>query len=257
MRILSISGNNYTINCKRPFVDNQISKAQLQKALDFAFDMVYGEGHHRSNRTGGTTVRPKGEKFCNTFQGKLAEIVIHDHFENIGIEVSELDFGIYGKGEWDDCDLIANGKKINIKSAAAFSNLLLLETKDWDARGRYVPDLISGKETIYDYFIFVRFKPDIKSIFSTKGVFSSNLDLEKETVEQIILGITWFFDVGGCINNESLTKIVEAGCIIPQGAYLNGTTRMDASNYYAQTGDMANIEALIVKLHKFKNDTAK
>lgn len=245
---MNVSGSNYVINSKRIFIENLISDDQLQRALDFAFDMIYGAGYHRSSRTGGRTIRSKGEKFCNTFQGKLAEIILHDLFLSATIEVKELDFGIYGVGEWDDCDLIANGKRVNIKSASSFSNLLLLETEDWDLKGRYLPDLATHKETMFDYFALVRFKPDVKRIMSDACYFNVNTSIAKAVLEELLFNRKWYYDVGGCIDNACLMKMISLKYIIPKGAYLNGKIKMDASNYYIQAGNMAKIDALINKL---------
>lgn len=42
--------------------------------------------------------------------------------------------------------------------------------------------------------------------------------------------------------------MINHGYIIPQNAMLNGSTRMDAENYYAQAGDMSGIGRLCEKL---------
>lgn len=127
--------NSYNINTPIPFIPTSIGNYQIKQALDFAYSMVYADGHHRAYRSGGSITRKKGEQFCNTFQGKLAEIVLYDflRINYSDIKVSEPDFSIMGKGLWDDTDLKINDKfNISIKSMAFFSNLLLLETKDWD-----------------------------------------------------------------------------------------------------------------------------
>ncbi len=248
MEKMNVSGNNYVINNKRKFSKNLILKDQLEKALDFAFNMVYGVGYHRPSRTGGKAIRSKAEKFCNTFQGKLAEIILHDFFQSANVDVKELDLVIYGAGEWDDGDLIANGKRINIKSAASFSNLLLLEKDDWDLEGRYLPDLVNAKETTFDFFVLVRVEPDVKHILSMSYHFNGNPNVSKSEFEGLLFNEKWYYDFGGFIDNACFKKIMTLQYIIPQGAYLNGRIKMDTSNYYIQAGDMTNIDTLINKL---------
>ena len=43
------------------------------------------------------------------------------------------------KGKWDDQDFVINDSEISLKSMAFFSNPLLLETKNWDLQGNYIP----------------------------------------------------------------------------------------------------------------------
>ena len=163
-----------TVVTIRSNVAEPIEVGLLESALQFAYAMVYGDGHHRDHRSGGITHRKKGEVFCNTFQGKLAEVSLHRLFKTHNLNVDEVDYNVYGEGAWDDCDLTVNGKRINIKSAASFANLLLLEAKDWDEYGNYLPNAFAGETAQYDYFVLVRFKPDIKSLFQAEEMFYSN-----------------------------------------------------------------------------------
>ena len=56
------------------------------------------------------------------------------------MSIEEPDLGVYEAGIWDDVDLIVNNRKISVKSAAHFSQLLLLEADDWDEHGYYIPN---------------------------------------------------------------------------------------------------------------------
>ncbi|MBE8715263.1 hypothetical protein [Sphingobacterium hungaricum] len=78
MNKLDKQGDSYRITHRKEFATVQTTEEQLLQAIDFAYQMIYGKGHHRSHRTGGKISRKRGEKFCNTFQGKLAEIVLVD-----------------------------------------------------------------------------------------------------------------------------------------------------------------------------------
>ncbi|MCM1505277.1 MAG: hypothetical protein NC127_08785 [Muribaculum sp.] len=132
--------------------------------MRFAYEMCFGTGHHRSRRTGGNFSRNALEKFCNTFQGKLSELCLRRELLDAGLVCGTPDMGIYGKGKWDGADLMVEDRTVSVKSAAFFSNLLLLESEDYDCNGEYLPNLLSGSIAKYDYYVLVRIRPDIKTI---------------------------------------------------------------------------------------------
>ncbi|WP_136669212.1 hypothetical protein [Flavobacterium sp. H122] len=239
--------NNYHSNSKRAFSGFPLSSTDVKKTFDFAFEMCMGTGHHRAHRTGGQYDRSNGEKFCNTFQGKLAEIVLYNHFKSHGFDIKEPDFGVYGKGLWDDSDLEINGKKINVKSAAFFSNLQLLETRDWNTNGQYIPNLNTGTTSKYDYFVLVRIKPDLKSIFRENNLFNGTI-FEKDNIEATVTKQNFSADIAGYITHTDLITVIANRNILPQNSYLNGKVRMDAENYYIQCGDMRVITDLVSEL---------
>ena len=247
MKLDNVAGsNNYNVNNKRIFAGTQISKEALRIVIDFAYEMCFGTGHHRDCRTGGQYGRKGGEKFCNTFQGKLAEIVLHNYFKSEGLDVKEPDFGIYKEGIWDDSDLEIQGKKINVKSAASQSNLLLLETKDWNAQAQYIPNLLLNKAVTvsYDYFVLVRIQPDIKKLFKAERLFLNN-EIDRKTIDDMLLANDWYFDIAGYCTNADVIATIANGNILPQNAMLNQYTKMDAANYYIQSGDMRCIKDLV------------
>lgn len=241
--------NNYYVNNKRAFTRTIISRESIQTVKDFAYEMCFGTGHHRNCRTGGQYNRKSGEKFCNTFQGKLAEVVLYNYFKSQGLELKEPDFGIYKEGIWDDADLIIQGKKINVKSAAFISNLLLLETKDWNTKGQYIPNLMlnNGTAAAYDYFVLVRIEPDIKKLFKEKRLLFSDA-IDPKIIDDILFRADWYFDIAGYCTNATLISAIANDCILPQNAILNQYTKMDAGNYYIQSGDMGRIEDLVEEL---------
>jgi hypothetical protein len=234
------------INNPVRFSGQEIRYDFVLKTLDFSYQMVFGEGHHRTNRSGGSIKRKKGELFCNTFQGKLAEYCVYNEFLTNGYTIPPPDNGIYGEGVWDDSDLAVNGAKLNIKSSTFFSNLILLETKDWDLRGNYIPNLKTASANIYDYFILVRIKENIKSIFTKNRLFYSD-DIKRETIDRLVLK-KWFFDIPGFCTHDTLKYIINKNYVISKNAKLNNTVSMDASNYYIQAGDLLPIEHLVKSL---------
>lgn len=241
--------DSYYVNHKKPFAGILVSKEAIQTAIDFAYEMCFGAGHHRDCRTGGQYGRKGGEKFCNTFQGKLAEVVLYEYFKLQDLEVKEPDFGIYKKGVWDDSDLEILGKKVNVKSVAFQSNLLLLETKDWNSQGQYIPNLLlnNGAAVLYDYFVLVRIEPDIKKLFKAEKLLFSNA-IERKTIDEILFSNNWKFDIAGYCTHSDVIEIIANHYILPQNATLNTYTQMDASNYYIQSGDMKPITDLVQEL---------
>lgn len=230
--------HNYNLTSRKQFEGSPVSLAFIEKSFDFAYEMSYGQGFHRNCRSGGQSSRSKLEIFQNTFQGKMAEMLLYENLNANAIETEEPDYGIHGKGTWDDTDLKANGKAICIKSATHFSNLLLLETKDWDSEGRYIPNIGQEDATdAYDFFVLVRIKPDIKSLLK-------DVPEEKEYLLKKIQEEVWAYDIPGCCSINTIKHVISLQYILPQDAMLNGRMRMDATNYYIQSGDLYPIEKL-------------
>lgn len=241
--------NNYYVCHKKPFAGTLISRESVQTVTDFAYEMCFGEGHHRDCRTGGQYDRKGGEKFCNAFQGKLAEAVLYNYFKSEGLDLKEPDFGIYKEGVWDDSDLEIHGKKINVKSAAFQSNLLLLETKDWNSQGQYIPNMLlnNGATVQYDYFVLIRIEHDIKKLFRAEHLLYSN-EIDRKTIDDMLFANNWYFDIAGYCTNADIIATIANGNILPQNAMLNQYTKMDASNYYIQSGDLVCIKELVQEL---------
>lgn len=101
MQKLRVEGNSYFCECRKPFQGVPINPQSISEAMNFAYDMAFGEGYHRSHRTGGQSNRKGGEIFCNTFQGKVSEICLKDLLVSSSIFCNDVDFKVYGKGLWD------------------------------------------------------------------------------------------------------------------------------------------------------------
>lgn len=239
---LKREGNNYFTTSIKKFIPLEIEEDIITKSFEFAYEMAFGNGYHRNHRSGGQAERTPADIFCNTLQGKIAEIVVYDFFLTKGLHCEPLDFSINGKGVWDEADLVVNKNKISIKSTGHFSNLLLLETKDWDMQGSYIPNNCEGSN-IYDYFILVRIKPNTIS-FRYAG------DFEKSSLLSEILAFKWYYEIAGCCSKKTLEYIINENYIIPKNSLLNGKTKMDAENYYIQAGELKDINQLIHLLKK-------
>lgn len=226
-------GISYTVTNKRPFSsDGVFSKEDVKKAFDFAKQMSLNQ-LHRPTRSGGTYNRDYFDILKNTFQGKLSEFAIYHLFDGIA-NVNEPDLSIYSRGIWDSGDFEINGNRVAIKSAKSFAQLLLLETKDWDENGIYIPDINKSNGGIYDYFILVRIDPNIDDCYT----------------ENDIINISWQYQITGYITREDLISVIKSEHIIPKDAKLNGKIPMDAENYYVQSGDLKDINKLIKEVLK-------
>ncbi len=250
MKLSKKDNNKFYVNCKKKFKGISIGRQLINDSFEFAFSMVFGSGHHRRHRSGGKHNRKKGELFANTFQGKLAEFIVHHELKKEGLnDLSSINTNIYGEGIWDDADLEFRGRKINIKSAAFFSNLLLLEAKDWNSKGEYIPNLNSSSSQNYDYFLMIRIKPDIKQLFQKKKIFYCD-KIKSRQLKAVIFNQKWFFDFGGACSSTTIRHIISENYFLPQNSLLNGTIKMDAGNYYIQTGDLKNFDFFISELKK-------
>src|SRR4051812_39654937 len=97
--------NSYFVRRKKKFKETLIDPVFIKHAFDFAYEMAFGNGFHRDHRSGGEIIRSEAEIFQNTFQGKIAEIVLYGLLKLQDIEVEVPDFSIHGEGIWDDTDL--------------------------------------------------------------------------------------------------------------------------------------------------------
>lgn len=242
-------GSGYTINNPKNFSKTNFFKQQyIVKTFEFAYNMSFGgQGEHRSHRSGGNHSRKNGEIFINAFQGKLAEFATYGIFALNGIKTSVPDLETYDLGIWDKCDLQINEKKIAIKSTKFFGNLLLLETSDWNNKGEYIPNIDIG-ESFYDFFILVRIHPNGEDIMRNNHLIYNN-EIDKTFLKEIITKEKWYFDCPGFITHNELVQAINDKFVLPKGAMLNGNKKMDAENYYIQSGDMHDMNE-IFKLFK-------
>ena len=240
-------GNNYYISHGKEFRPiYEFQNMEIEKVYDFAFGMTFGKvGEHRKYRSGGQRRRRNGEVFINTFQGKLCEFGIVNFFGKHGIKCSDPDLSQWELGIWDTLDMTANNKKINVKSTKFFGNLLLLETKDWNNEGEYIPNIKEGSSH-YDFFVLTRTKPNGESIMKKHRImYVDRLPNEINLKRVIMENGPWEFDIAGFITHEDLVYLIKSDYILPQNSYLSGRTEMDAENYYVQSGDMREPTELI------------
>lgn len=244
MRRLNSNNNVYEFTSTKNFNKiHDFKKESVKLAFNFAYNMSFGgKGEHRDHRSGGEKKRKNGEIFINTFQGKLAEFGIYNEFHRNNITIEKPDLETYELGKWDKYDFEVNDKKIAVKSTKNYGQLLLLETKDWNSKGEYKPNL-STEDAIYDYFILVRISPSGEDIMKKNRLLFLN-EIDKYILEKIILSESWCYDIPGFINHKELVYVIDNKFILPKGSQLGPKTIMDAENYYIQSGDMHEISEM-------------
>lgn len=246
--------NNYEINSKLSFGNGshvECYQNDLEQAFLFSWNMTFGaEGEHRSFRSGGQLIRNDLQKFCDVFIGKLGEVAFFNIFKKRKLvdQITNIDYECYGLGKWDSSDFIINNQyHIAVKTTKHFGNLLLLEEKDWTvANGRaiYLPNQKAESKGIYDFLFFSRVKTNIHMLLKDPD-FSKTTeinDLKNIFFNQIIHTISVDLEVVGYVLNTDLVRIIEEEYILPQNSTLNKRTRMDASNYYLQSGFFKKIK---------------
>ncbi|MDR3597720.1 hypothetical protein [Clostridium sp.] len=246
MNKMSLTDIGYIVNQKREYNALGIFPYNiLMKCFNFAYEMSFGEvGKHRERRSGGDKNRKNGEIFINVFQGKLAEHGMWNEFEKRNIKISSPDLSEYGLGEWDNFDLDVMGYKVAVKSTKYYGNLLLLEQKNWNSFGEYVPNISKGTSH-NDFFLLIRIGPDGEKLMrENKFLYKNNINITE--LKEIIINEKniWSYDIAGFITHKELCEIIENENIIKKDSMLNIYTKMDADNYYVQAGDMRNIEEL-------------
>lgn len=213
----------------------------IERVFDFAYRMSFaGEGAHRRTRSGGRHSRKKGEIFANAFQGKLAECAVCNFFFSLLSVKVKPDFSVAGLGKWDSTDLTVGNRQIAVKSVKHFSDLLLLEAKDWDNQGQYIPNIGKGVSS-YDCIILVRMKPSCEEILKQHRILYSNTIVREELLT-LLTDESWTYQLVGFITKADLVQIINDPTrrfLIKQGDKLNRPdNEMDADNYYIQAGDM-------------------
>lgn len=239
--------NSYTLNNRRDF-DSEfgiIDQNHFKESFDFAYEMAFGGGHHRSEKFGGGTARKPGQIFSNAFQGKLAEFAFYDFLHSDNFPIPEPDTTILGQGEWDEADFVIRDSQISVKSTKHYAHLIMLETSMWSENGEFTPDNGRRVTRPYDFFVLVRLNVDIEGILKSKRYLYS-----KEISKQELYACfkfdsqnQWRYDIPGYATLDMVREAIGAEHIIPVGAMI-GSSTIEVKNYYIQSGDLLDIQGL-------------
>lgn len=234
-------------NAKKPYrADVVISKDDYSVIFDFAHEMAFGNGYHRSNRSGGSHVRDSNLIFQDVMEGKIGEVALFRYFENNGIVVTPPDFSVHKKGIWDGGDFqFRNSFNISMKTSKHYSQLLLLEKDDYS---------INNDKVFYKYdkhppdvVIFARTCNDIAS-FMKENNWTNVKDMKEDMYQKAKITC----EISGYVTNRDLKNFMEHEFIIEKGEKLNGKVPMDADNYYVAIKDLKPKENLCETLEKIK-----
>ncbi len=224
----------------------ELTKDSVNKVYDFAYEMAFGNGHHRSNRSGGTSQRSNLRIFLNAFQGKLGEYAFYQWMtkNNPSFNLEKPDLKVSSAGYWDDGDFLVNDKNVSIKTSSFYSNLLLLETKDYDTNG-FETKFTPPKKV--DVFVMVRMalmvKKQLVSLDRTVKTFENPME-DPEFRKTLVSSMC--YEISGFITNNDFKNLVSQGFLLKRGEVVNRTTTMDANNYYIAVRDLRNPLRLLV-----------
>lgn len=235
--------HNYITASKKfhsDFIFNELSSNQaIELSKNFAYAMTFGgQGHHRAVRGGGNHIRMNGEIFLNTFNGKLGEFAVYEYITRLGYEVTDVDLNIAGEGIWDNGDFIVEGVNISVKTIKDYSQLLLLESTDWNQDGQYIPDLNNPEANQVDLHILVKLKGniDLEKDLKRKRKFYSELTLEE--INELLKTYQVNANVVGFATTEMLQEAIRDEQLVYQNEFLGKSTLIQANNYYIQAGDL-------------------
>jgi hypothetical protein len=199
----------------------------IEKCILFATKMAYGEGHHQANAFAGKTyTRNAQEIFINTLQGKISELGFYNIMLKYGIKPDKFpEFGVWGKGVWEDCDFeLNNGKiKISLKSTKHFGNLLLLEKDRYNTNGEYLEPANDNVPIKHDYIFFAR----IKGVDSAKPEdYRPPYNIQCE--------------ITGFITHNKFLDVIKNDQYIPKGTRLG--IPMIVDNYYVVASELIQVQ---------------
>lgn len=225
----------YEVTSRVPFVPVRFTADDCVKdAFYFAWDMTFGRaGRHRDHRTGGIARRRNGEIFSHAFQGKLAEFAVCQELAGFGVQANP-DMSRADLGVWDAGDLRAGAREISVKSTKKQGNLLLLEASDWSADGTYVH---ADQGSTSGLICLVRIDPSPEDLLRRRKLLYSD-SCPQTILKWTVAPLSQFrYQVLGAVDQSVIRAAVRERQLIPQGAMLNGRTRIDADNYYLQVCD--------------------
>lgn len=107
--------------------------------------------------------RKDWEIFRDDLRGKLGEIAVRKYItENIpGAQFdADIDYSATPRGQWDNMDLVVNGKNISVKSVKGKSRFLMIESERYKADGSSSYKNHDGSTINIDLYVLVRVSID-------------------------------------------------------------------------------------------------
>lgn len=213
----------------------------------FSYDMTFGKkGEHKNGMDGSTYVRSDSEIFAHAFQGKMAEFAIYDYVKKHGVDISKPNIEVFKKGKWDNCDLESGNDTISVKSTPGYMKFLKLNYADYELDGAYKYGY--GKYKYDDYIAYARVLPNINSMMrNSLGTIDALIKTDSLTasdLERLITNETWKADLTGYITREQFREeVIGNDQVVEKDDMVDGF-KMFSKIYYAQSGDLSDIDML-------------
>lgn len=241
----------YEFTHTKPFSSiTRLNPTIIKKVFNFSYAMIFDtEGVYRS---AGKHSRKNGENFAAVFQDKLAEFAFWKYISLHNVSLHKPDLNVFTERKWNANYFTIKQRRILIKSSNSYGQALLLETKDWNKKGLYIPEFGSDLDS-YNYFVLVRLNHSIPELMKTRNYYYCE-EINKDDLYELITKQAYSYDIPGFLTRQHLINIIKDECYIPRGAYLNKLTKesqMDTSNYYVQVGLLDPVRKLIIKLKQF------
>lgn len=274
-------GQEQEIFIESPNLDDT---AMLERLFCYAVGASYlakqeeNGGWTQPKRTNGShSKRNNGEIFKDVYIGKIAEIALYKYLSKYGeaAEPNLTEPGGYGNS--DTVDMLWENKHISIKCTQKTSNLMLLQTGQYDEKGCYLPNI--KRELLpqyFDYHVLCKYEvlensanweSNIK--FAMKDIITES---EMEQLKVLMDKLSWKVRIVGYLSHDELVNnVIQNGMIVYADDPNNGLFRsfgtkgysartcVDVDNYYVQTGDLHPIRELTRQNGKVKyvdKDTA-
>lgn len=244
------SDGSYSVFLKKHFKGKIDVSEYARECIDQSYQLTWGSGYMKSNG------RDKSTKFKDSLKGKLGEFALYKHLLNLGHEVKYPDLTVRGKGKWDNGDIFVEGKdqngdietkKLSVKTAYYFSDLLLLKKEEWDDRGGYLYTENKIPDYSYKAFFFCRMRPNLDDVLPIEG----DNDPGIENLFESLRDIRFTMEISGYINIEDFKKIIQEGLFFRKGDYI-GKKKWEDSFYYCQSGDLREIDDIKRKKKELK-----
>lgn len=214
--------NSYYANSKKIFSGNISVDEFAKEAAEWAYNNTY-HGHFKNNEG-----RSINTVLTDALVGKIGEFLVYKFFKTRGYDPSYPDLKTRSKGEWDDGDMIVDGKKMSIKTSSSVSTTLRLRRSDWNVGGDYLYGS-SGVDDSYKAVFFCRIKPDLRKIFANK-------DYSMEDFVDECSNISWIGEVTGFVRKDDVANAIKEGMILEKSSKLDGKMEIYFDQIYFQAG---------------------
>lgn len=227
------------------------TRSEIEQATKFAFAML---GNARPSSHGGEREREDWEIFINQLEGKLGEIAVFRQALKFGYNPS-LDFTVTSRFSWDKGDLILEKvptnsneadfyekRTVQIKTSKSFSQMMLLEVKDYNIDGTYKHTEDGCDSIIYDSFVAQRLNRSWTNVIKQlKKLFYENDD---DIIVELLVNVQVGYDSAYMIDREKFKEVIQRKQVLRAGegiatkANVPKSTIIEVDNYVIPLSEM-------------------